>query len=259
MADLVLTELTDGVAVVSLNRPEKHNALDDTTSAEYRRAMEWALREPEARCIVLRGEGRSFCSGRDVTQLGQRPPGVGDYTFVRAAQQGNVDLMSSPKPSIAAVKGYCLGGGFERALAADIRIGSPDAVMSLPEVTYGLVPDTGGTQLLTALVGPGRAKELVLTGGRIDADQALAWGILNRIVPAEELDEVVMELARTIAANSPMAVALGKQLVDQCWADQIGRGLKAELTAQTALFTSEDYREARLARREGRPPRFAGK
>ncbi len=259
MADLVLTELRDGVAIVSLNRPEKHNALDNATSAEYRQAMEWALHEPEARCIVLRGEGRSFSSGRDVTQLGSRPTGVGDYTFVRAAQQGNVDLMASPKPSIAAVKGYCLGGGFERALAADIRIGSPDAVMSLPEVTYGLVPDTGGTQLLTALVGPGRAKELVLTGRRISAAEALAWGILNRIVPADQLDDVVMDLARTIAAHSPMAVALGKQLVEQCWADQIGRGLKAELTAQTALFTSADYKEARLARQEGRPPEFIGK
>ena len=258
MSDLVITELRDGVAIVSLNRPDKHNAIDNALARAYHEAMVWALGEGDARCVVLRGEGPSFSSGRDVTELGTRPSGESDFRFVRNAQQGNVDLMASPKPVLAAMKGYVLGGAFERCLAADIRIGSPEVVMALPEVQFGILPDTGGTQLLTALVGPGRAKELVLTGRRIGADEALAWGILNRVVALDELDDVVLDLARTIAALSPMAVAMGKQLVDQCWTDVVQRGMRAELLAQTALFASDDYREARAARRDGRAPTFRG-
>jgi enoyl-CoA hydratase/carnithine racemase len=256
---LVRTELVEGIGVISYNRPEKHNALNNAMSEQYAEALTWALSDREVRCIVLRGEGPSFSSGRDVTELGSRPDGEGDYSFVRRIQEGTFRLLTSPKPVIAAVKGYALGGAFERCLAADIRIGSPDAVMGLPEIAFGILPDTGGTQLLTALVGPGRAKELVLTGRRIDAQEALSWGILNRIVALEELDAEVMELAGTIASRSPVALAMGKHLVDQCWADEIHRGVRAELLAQTALFTSEDYAEARAALREQRPPKFLGK
>ena len=256
MADLVLRELRGGVAVLSYNRPEKHNALSDALVAEYREAWQWALEEPEARCILLRGEGRSFSSGRDVTELGKRPEGVGDFAFVREHQQWTFQAINSTKPIIAAMKGYVFGGAFERCLSADIRIGSPDALMSLPEIRYGILPDTGGTALLTALVGPGRAKELVLTGRRIDADEALAWGILNRIVPLGDLDTVAMDLAIEIAAKAPLAVAIGKQLVDQCWSDVIHRGIREELLSQTLLFSTRDYAETRAALREERTPYY---
>jgi enoyl-CoA hydratase/carnithine racemase len=259
MSELVLTDLVDGVGVISYNRPDKHNALNDALVAQYTAAVTWALGEPDVRCVVLRGEGPSFSSGRDVSELGHRPGSESDFTFVRRHQETTFAFLGSPKPIIAAVKGYALGGAFERCLAADIRVGSPDAVMGLPEILFGILPDTGGTQLLTALVGPGRAKELILTGRRIGAGEALAWGILNRVVPLEDLDATVMELASSIASKAPLAVAMGKQLVDQCWADAVQRGIRAELVAQTALFTSEDYQEARAARREGRPPRFIGK
>jgi len=255
---LVLTRVEDGVGVISLNRPDKHNAVSDAMAPAWQDAVEWALGDDAVRVVVLRGEGPSFCSGRDMTELGQRATGLSDFEFVRRTQTLGAALMASPKPVIAAVKGYALGGGFERALSCDIRIGSPDAVMALPEINYAILPDTGGTQLLTALVGPGRAKELVLTGRRISADEALAWGILNRVVPLAELDTVVLDLARTIASRAPLAVAMGKQLVDQLWSDAVGRGIRAELLAQSALFATADYAEARAARREGRPPVFTG-
>lgn len=259
MPGLVLTDLRDGVAIISYNRPEKHNAISDKMTEQYQAAWRWACDEPDARCIVLRGEGRSFSSGRDTTQLGQRPTGVGDYAFVRSHQQTNLEMMSCPKPIIAAIKGYALGGAFERCLASDIRIGSPSALMGLPEIKYGILPDTGGTQFLTSLVGPGRAKELVLTGRLIDSQQALEWGILNRIVAEDDLDTVVLELATGIASRSPLAVSIAKQLVDQCWAGEIRRGIQGELLAQTLLFTSRDYGEARASLREARRPHFEGR
>src|ERR1700737_396788 len=127
LADLVLTDSVDGVAVVSYNRPEKHNALSNALSQQYREAMDWALTDPATRWIVLRGEGKSFSSGRDVTELGGRPSGEGDYAWVRESQELRFRMLTSEKVIIAAVKGYVLGGAFESCLASDIRIGSPDA------------------------------------------------------------------------------------------------------------------------------------
>jgi enoyl-CoA hydratase/carnithine racemase len=230
---LVLTDLIDGVAVISLNRPDRHNAVNDAMGAEWAEALDWALADDTARVVVLRGEGPSFCSGRDVTELGTRAEGLSDFEFVRRAQQRHLQILTSTKPFIAAVKGYALGGGFERALCADIRIGTPDAAMALPEV--------------------------VLSGRHPHADEALAWGVLNRVVPNDELDEVVLDLARTIASHSPLAVSMGKQLVDQMWSGALQRGIQGELVAQTALFNSQDYLEARAALREQRPPRFEGR
>jgi enoyl-CoA hydratase len=222
-------------------------------------ALTNVLDNPEIRVVVLRGEGRSYSSGRDITELGGRPNNESDFWWVRESQELRFRLMRSGKIVIAAMKGYVFGGAFEQCLASDIRIASPDVQMCLPEILYGILPDTGGTQLLTALVGPGRAKELVLTGRRVGAEEALAWGILNTVVHADQLDHTVMALATEIAGRAPLAVAIGKQLVDQVWADQMSRGLHAEVLSQAVLFSTEDYQEARNARREGRPPVFKGR
>ena len=259
MADLVTTSTVDGVAIVSYNRPEKHNALNNEMSAQARHAMEWALAEPDTRVVVLRGEGKSFSSGRDTTQLGGRPGGESHYDWVRESQEIRFAMMDSKKIFVAAMKGYTLGGAFEVCLTCDIRIAADDTQMALPEINYGILPDTGGTQLLTAIVGPGIAKELVLTGRRFTAAEALSWGVVNRVVPATELDDAVLDLAKQIAAKAPLALALGKQLIDSVWTEQMRRGLRSEVIAQSVLFSSEDYAEARAARRENRSPRFIGK
>ena len=258
MTDVVLRELVDRVAVLSLNRPEKHNAFNDEMIEAWSGAVEWAIGEPDARCILIRGEGRSFSSGRDVTELGRRSKGESDYEFVRRAQDDMMKLSETPKPVIAAIKGYAFGGSFELALRTDIRIASIDATMCFPEVTFGILPDTGGTQLLTMLAGPARAKLLIMTGRRIGAEEAKAWGIVDIVVAPDELDASALDLARGLAAGPPLALAMAKQLVDQFAADAVRRGTRAELIAQTALFASADYREARAAHAEGRPPRFTG-
>jgi enoyl-CoA hydratase len=259
MSELVLTERVGRVAVVSYNRPEKHNAFNNELTAQHRAAMEWALDDPDTTVIVLRGEGKSFSSGRDTNELGGRPNGESNFAWVRESQELRFRLMTSTKIAIAAMKGYVLGGALEQCLACDIRIASPDAQMSLPEINYGILPDTGGTQVLTTMIGPGRAKELVLTGRRFSADEALAWGVVNKIVPEEDLDKEVMAMATTISEKAPLALAMGKQLVDQVWADEVHRGLRSEVITQAVLFASADYQEARAARKEGRPPMFVGK
>lgn len=255
----VLTRLEDGVAIVSLNRPEKHNALDDAASAELRDALTAAIESAEVRAIVLRGEGPSFCSGRDTTQLGQRARDESDFAFVRRAQDGRLAMLDAPKPIVAALKGHVIGGGMEIALACDIRVAASDVKMRLPEVKFGILPDTGGTQLLGALIGPSKTKYLVMTGEAIDGATAERWGAVDFLVSPGELETRALAVAKQLAANAPLAVAMAKGLVDQQWADAIRRGTRTELLAQAALFKSSDYVEARAALREKRAPKFSGR
>jgi enoyl-CoA hydratase/carnithine racemase len=168
--------VADGVAVISLNRPERHNAIDDGLHDELAGAWQQVLADPAARVILLRGEGRSFCSGRDTSQLGERVAGESDLAFIRRHQQSQVMRLDSPKPVIAALRGHVLGGGLELALAADIRVAAADLRMAFPEIRYGLMSDTGGSPLATMLAGPSRAKWMLMTGKPVDADRALAWG-----------------------------------------------------------------------------------
>jgi len=255
----VLTEHVDGVAIVSFNRPERHNALDDETIEAWRVAVASALDDPSTRCLLLKGEGPSFSSGRDLGQLGQRAKGETDAEFVAAAQAANLRLVEAPVPVVAAMQGHAIGGAFETALCADIRLAADDLSCSLPEIRSGLVPDTGASVLLTALAGPSRAKVLMMTGQPIDAATALAWGIVDEVVPAESLDARARTLGRQLAAAPGRAVRAAKRLVDAAWLEQLEAGMKRELEAQVELFGTADHAEARAAFRDGREPRFEGR
>lgn len=258
-SESVKRDLADGVAVVSLNRPHKHNALDDTTSAALAAAIAWATSADDVRSIVIRGEGRSFSSGRDTTQLGQRTRQESDYTFIRRAQQTRLMIIDSPKPVLAVLRGAVLGGALELALSADIRIAADDCALGFPEVGFGIMTDTGGAPLTTVLAGPSRAKYLIMTGERIGGEHALRWGLVDEIVPVAEVDDRAMQLARRLATAPPLSVAMTKEVVDGVWAGAIRAGMRAELLAQSALFRSNDHAEAKEARRDGRPPAFSGR
>jgi enoyl-CoA hydratase len=256
---LVKYHLEDGVGVISLNRPDKHNAINNEMSRSSREAWDWALGNDDVRVIVIRGEGKSFCAGRDTTQLGTREGRDSDYSFVRRAVMNRIHGLYGDKPVIAAVKGYAIGGGFEQALAADMRVGGTDAKVSLPEIRYGILPDTGGTQLLNALIGPARTKYMTLTGNFVDAQTAYEWGIFDFLVEPDEVDAKALGIAKEIAPKAPLAINLGKTLVDQMYTGTIVNGIRQELMAQTVLFTSQDYKEARAALRENRKPSFTGR
>lgn len=248
MADkLVLVEHVDGVAVISYNRPERHNASNDEMGAQTGPIIAQAIDDPNVRCILLRGEGKSFSSGRDTSQLGHRVGGESDISFVRRAQQGRQRLMNAPKPVIAALKGYCLGGGLEGALAADIRVGDTTTVMAFPEIKYGLMADTGGTMMALQLAGPSRAKYLHMTGERIDAKTAYEWGLIDFLVEPEELDEFALAMAKKIAAQSTTAIAMIKQTIDSAFAGQMQAGLSMELFGQVALFSSDEQKQRKAA------------
>ena len=259
MSAKVLYEVIDGVGVVTLNRPEVHNAMDDEAAALYKEVLDAALEDDLVRAVLLQGAGKSFCSGRDTTMLGHRAKDESDYHFVLRHQQKRLAVIDSPKPFIAALKGAAIGGGCETALACDIRISDTTLKMGLPEINYGILPDTGGTQLMTALIGPSRTKYMVMTGNRIDAQTALEWGAVDFVVAPEELDAKALEIAKGIAAKPPIALAMAKTMIDQGHAGAVRNGIAQELLAQTALFKTEDYTEARAALREKRTPIYRGK
>jgi enoyl-CoA hydratase/carnithine racemase len=245
---LVLEERqADGVGVISFNRPERHNAINDALHDAWTAAVSAAIGDPGVRCILMRGEGRSFSSGRDTAELGHRVAGESDLAFVRRHQQARLALLDAPKPVVAAVKGAVLGGAFEIALSADIRIASAETSFGFPEIVFGLIADTGGTQLLTPLIGPSKAKYLLMTGKRIDADTALRWGLVDFVVEPHELDAAALELAGSLAASPPNAVAMTKQLVDHAWAGTVRDGIAQELLGQVALFAGEEHRAAKAA------------
>jgi len=237
-----------GVGTISLNRPHRHNAVDDELHDELHRVWGEMQADPAARVLLLRGNGPSFCSGRDTAQLGERVAGEGDLAFVRRHQKSRIDQLDSPKPVIAALRGAVLGGGLEMALAADIRIAASDVAMAFPEIRYGLMSDTGGSGLATILAGPSRAKWLLMTGRRIGAEQALAWGLVDEVVPPEQLDDTAATLAAEIADRPAEALAMIKATVDGVWHGQLHAALRAELLAQVALFGGEDYRARKRAR-----------
>ncbi|WP_421837648.1 enoyl-CoA hydratase/isomerase family protein [Novosphingobium sp.] len=259
MSDKVLYEVIDGVGVITLNRPEVHNALDDEAAHLYKDLLDRALDDDGVRAVLLQGAGKSFCSGRDTSMLGHRARDESDYHFVLRHQQKRLAVMDSPKPFIAALKGAALGGGCETALSCDIRIADTTLKMALPEIHYGILPDTGGTQLMTTLIGPSRTKYMVMTGDRINAETALAWGAVDFVVAPEELEARALDLARKIAAKPPIALAMAKTMIDQIHAGAVRSGIAQELLAQTALFKTEDYEEARTALREKRTPAYKGK
>jgi enoyl-CoA hydratase/carnithine racemase len=167
-------------------------------------------------------------------------------------------MLDSQKPFIAAIRGYAIGGGCELALQCDIRVASQTAQFSLPEIDHGIITDGGGSVITAAIAGPSRAKYLLMTGERIDAAQALAWGMVDFVVDDAELDARAFEIARKIAARPPIHLAMAKQLVDGVHGDQIRRGIREELVAITALYKTEDRLEARTARAEKRDPVFKG-
>lgn len=257
--DTILTRTENGVRVISYNRPERHNAIDDAMGDAFRIAFRDAVEDQSVRAILLRGEGKSFCSGRDVSVLGHRERDESDFDFVRRHQDGRLAMQDSPKPVVAALKGGVIGGGCEGALCADIRVSDDTLKMALPEINFGLLPDTGGTQMLAALIGMSRAKAMVLTGDRIDAKTAYEWGAVDFLVAPDELDEFALDLAMKLASKPPIALAMGKQMIDQMHGPAIRNGTRQELLAQTALFLTEDYREARAAHREGRKPVYKGR
>ncbi|WP_119068475.1 enoyl-CoA hydratase/isomerase family protein [Rubrobacter indicoceani] len=243
------------VATVTLNRPEKHNAIGARMVEEFSAALD-AVEASGARAVVLTGAGdRAFCSGVDLKE--RRAMSADEkWAHNRAINAFANRLARSQVPTIAAINGLALGGGFELTLACDFRLAAEHAAFALPEVGLGIIPGAGGTQRLPRLIGPSRAKEVILTARRIDAPTALAWGILNGVFPAAELPGAANALAEEVAKNSPLSVAHAKAAVDVAVETSFEQGFRFETAAIRATLASPDYEEGLAAFAGKRTPEF---
>jgi enoyl-CoA hydratase len=256
--ETLLVERRDRVALITVNRPEKRNALNIKTREEGAQILE-ALRDDESVGVVIfTGAGdKAFIAGADIaefagrTALTQRDVMMGRSLFTA--------IDTFPKPVIAMVNGYCLGGGCELALACDIRIASENASFGQPEINLGIIPGGGGTQRLTRLVGEGKAMELILTGDIINAQTAYNLGLVNLVVPAADLEAKTMEMANRIAEKSPVALRMAKEAVKLASRSLLDEGLRREVDLFALCFSSEDKDEGVSAFLEKRKPVFKGK
>ncbi|MDX1512037.1 MAG: enoyl-CoA hydratase/isomerase family protein [Nitriliruptorales bacterium] len=233
------------VAVISFNRPDKHNAANDALDAGLWAILRELHADDDIRCAILRGEGKSFSSGRDMEELGQRPGGISDLDFIAQGHAGTELFLSSPVPIIAALKGWVIGGSFERALLCDMRIAAEDTRMMLPEVAHGVIPDSAGIARLFQMCGHGVAADLALTGRVMDAEEALRHGVVSRIVPTDELDDAVMEVAQKIAGSSRLAVRMARHTLGELATPPVIATLHRELLAQTVVMAGDEFRSAR--------------
>jgi len=250
-------QVSDRIATLTVNRPDKLNALDNATIAELASAIDEVRSRDDIGGLILTGAGRAFVAGADISEL----ESLGAMSAKALAQRGQ-DVFrrfeTSPKPIIAAVNGFALGGGCELAMACHMRIASEAAKFGQPEVKLGLIPGYGGTQRLTRLVGKGRALQLVLTGEMIDAAEAYRIGLVNRVVSAGELIQAATGMLRQILANGPLAVSLCIEVVNRGSDLTLDEALTLEATAFGLLAATDDKREGTRAFVEKRAASFTG-
>jgi enoyl-CoA hydratase/carnithine racemase len=271
-------EQVGAVGWVRLNRPERLNAMTIEMWEELAKLGESLGDDASLRCLVVMGEGRAFSSGIDVEHLlsggggglfseagkgsgaqasspsSSRGPEDKLVTRITDIQEAYTWLADAPYPTIAAIRGYALGGGLQLALACDLRIATRGTKLAMPEHKYGLLPDLGGTYWLPRIVGPAKAKELIFTAETIDAEEALRIGLVNRLVEETELEEAVAALADRIAGQPPIAVRGSKRAVDRAYSQSLGEGLREAAVGQADCIRSADFLEAVSANLEKRPP-----
>ena len=254
----LLIEHKDRQCWITINRPTVLNALNRETIHEITQAVREMAAKSEVNTLVITGAGeKSFVAGADISEIRSLSK-VSAHQFAQAGHDCMTAIENCGKPVIAAVNGYCLGGGMELALACDVIYASEKAVMGLPEVALGIFPGWGGTQRLPRLIGRNRAKELIYTGRKLTAAEAFSWGIVNKVFPAGELLGAVQALATEIGRQGPAAVALAKRAIDEGTFESLEKGLSIEREVWSDCFTTEDAKEGLAAFVEKRKPMFKG-
>lgn len=242
------------VGTITLDVPEKLNRVSMPARDQLARVFGELGADEGVRAVVLTGAGGAFTAGGDIAGfLQRRPEEVSRLAWNVAAPE------RCPKPVVAALRGYAFGVGLELALACDFRVAADDLQLALPEVRLGMIPGSGGTQRLARLIGLGRAKDMIMRGRRIGAEEALALGLVTEVVPPDELDAAVRALLEELSALSPLALATAKRVLNQVYDAPLHVGLEVEGYAYAMLRSSEDFREGVEAFGEKRPPRFEGR
>lgn len=259
MYQTLLTELDGDIFVITINRPDKLNALNRTVIEELSRAIDQVYTDPSIRSAIITGSGpKSFVAGADISEFSSL-----DATGGKALAQRGQDLVfskieNSPKPIIAAVNGFALGGGCELAISCHFRVASEQARFGQPEVNLGLIPGYGGTQRLVQLIGKGRAMELLMTGNMIDAGTALQYGLVNHVVPADELLQKTKSILQLINTKAPLAISACIKTVNAVF-DETVNGFELEINSFGELFDTSDAKEGAAAFVEKRKANFIGK
>lgn len=256
--DVVTLEKEGAVAIIEVNRPDKMNALNGQVRVSLAMALEQLRQDAEVRVAILTGAGeKAFIAGADISEF-KGTPAVDQYRIMQVG-----DIYSAferfPKPIIAMINGYCLGGGCELAMACDIRIAGDKAKLGQPETNLGIIPGGGGTQRLPRLVGQGRAMRLIYAGEIIDAATAERIGLVDEVVPQADLRKHTMELAAKIATKSPASLQAAKESIRAAWQMPLDVGLRFEKAWFGLLFSTEDMEEGVSAFIEKRKPEFTGR
>jgi enoyl-CoA hydratase len=250
-------EIVDGVALITLDRPEVLNALDYRTLGELVEALERLDRDESVRCVVITGAGdRAFAAGADIREMADATP----VTLTQANNFARWErLRRSRVPLLAAVRGFALGGGCELAMACDMVVAADDAQFGQPEIRIGIMPGAGGTQRLTRAIGKARAMEMILTGRNISASEAFDRGLVSRVVAREETVPEALRLASEVASMPPLAVRAAKEAVNRAYELSLEAGLEFERRNFFMLFASEDQKEGMAAFIEKRKPTWKGR
>lgn len=257
----MLAEVTSGIGLITFNQPEKRNAMSVEMWQGMGEILDDFAADPAVRAVVLTGAGeKAFVSGADISQFEKnRGNAEAQEEYDRLTSAGRVKLALFPKPVIARIRGFCLGGGLGIAIQADLRIASSDAQFGIPAARLGIAYGFEAVRTLVSLVGPAHARMILYTGARIDAAEALRIGLVNRVVEPAALAETTAALARTLAENAPLSLAASKLAVAAALKDPADRDLEGITHAARLCFDSADYREGRTAFMEKRPPRFTGR
>lgn len=252
--ETIILEKEEGIATITFNRPDAMNALNNRTRAEFAEAVADIAADESVKVLILTGSGKAFVAGSDIKEFNQTTP-LAAHNILRLG----AIVEKLEKPVIAAVNGFCLGGGCEIAMGCDIIIASEKARFGQPEINLGIIPGGGGTQRLPRLVGACRAKELIFTGDIIRADEADRIGLVNRVVPPEELMTAAREVAQKIVSKSAAALKLAKQAINKGMQTGLETGLDYEKEMYSLSLTLEDKKEGVSAFLEKRKPVFTGR
>jgi enoyl-CoA hydratase len=258
MTGTVRLEVDGPIATITNDNPDKHNAFDDDMDVALFDILDELSQRADVRAVIWRGEGRSFSSGRDVGSIGTVKVELSHHELMRRAHRGIQMLWELDAPVIVACKGWVMGGSFQRALLCDIRIAAEGTRFRLPELSYGVIPDTGGVGVLYQMCGHGVVSDLVLTGRVMEVDEAFAHGIVSRVVREDDLDATAREIAERIASAPAVTVKMARAVIRHLAVPELRAAMNDEVIYQTFVHNSDDFAEMRAARAEDREPRYTG-